>query len=76
MPQAVAGGAESLSVDLGAEYGTWEQTVGGPQRYHAKSLAVLRAKFARLVAPGGGSDAAGISHACQACAFDCADVCA
>ena len=52
---AIAEGAESISVDLGEGYGTWEQTVAGPQKYHAKSLAVLRAKFARSVGGGGGA---------------------
>ena len=54
--EAVAAKAESMRVDLGrpgvsgAWAGTcvWEQSVGGPQRYHAKSLKALRAKFAAL----------------------------
>ena len=34
---------KEFSVDLGGS--TWTQTVGGPQKYHAKSLSELRRKF-------------------------------
>jgi glutathione S-transferase len=45
--EAIASKAESMSVDLGPSGGArWEQSVGGPQKYHAKSLKELRRKFA------------------------------
>lgn len=37
--------AKEFTVDLGPSYGEWWQTVGGPQKYHAKSLAALRHKY-------------------------------
>ena len=40
---ALAKGGEDFSVDLGGK--TWTQK---PQKYHAKSLSVLRAKYAAL----------------------------
>ena len=43
--KAIAEGAEEMEVDLGAG-GLWWQTVGGPQKYHAKSLKVLQEKYA------------------------------
>jgi len=41
--QAIAGGREEFSVELAGK--TWTQK---PQKYHAKSLSVLRAKYAAL----------------------------
>eukprot|EP01052_Picozoa_sp_SAG31_P024384 SAG31_NODE_2070_length_6517_cov_7.896385_3_plen_178_part_00 len=41
---AVLTGATEMAVDLGADM-EWWQTIGGPQRYHAKSLQVLRKKY-------------------------------
>lgn len=49
--QALASGAKELRVDLGSGR-HWQQTVGGPQRYHAKSLTELRRKFAAAGTPG------------------------
>jgi glutathione S-transferase len=43
---AIAAGADSLEVDLDGR--RWTQTVGGPQKYHAKSLGVIRRKFAEV----------------------------
>lgn len=34
---------EEFSVDLGGR--SWTQTVGGPQKYHAKTLQEVRRKF-------------------------------
>ena len=42
--KAIAAGAPDMSVELDGT--TWSQSVGGPQKYHAKSLAELRRKFA------------------------------
>jgi len=51
--EAIASKAESMSVDLGPNGGArWEQSVGGPQKYHAKSLKELRRKFAAVSANG------------------------
>lgn len=41
---AVLTGATEMTVDLGADM-EWWQTVGGPQRYHVKSLQALRKKY-------------------------------
>merc|ERR1712151_1174249 len=40
---AVKSGAKELTVDLDGQQ--WWQTVGGPQKYHVKSLAELRRKY-------------------------------
>lgn len=40
---ALAEGAKDMEVDLGGS--RWWQTVGGPQRYHARSLKELQRKF-------------------------------
>jgi glutathione S-transferase len=45
--RAIADGSEEFSVELAGE--TWTQK---PQKYHAKSLAALRAKYAAADAPG------------------------
>jgi glutathione S-transferase len=45
--RAMAEGSEEFSVELAGE--TWTQK---PQKYHAKSLAALRAKYAAAAAPG------------------------
>ncbi len=42
--KALESGAEEMTVDLDGK--TWWQTVGGPQKYHAKTLKELRRKFA------------------------------
>merc|ERR1712113_1226043 len=44
--QAVAAGKQELSVNLGRA--VWKQSVSGPQRYHAKSLAEIRRKYAAV----------------------------
>jgi hypothetical protein len=44
--KAIAAGDDSLSVELDGQ--TWTQSVGGPQKYHAKSLKELRRKFAEV----------------------------
>ena len=41
--KAIAAGAPDMSVELDGTI--WSQSVGGPQKYHAKSLAELRRKF-------------------------------
>lgn len=49
--RALEAGAEEFSVDLDGR--AWRQTVGGPQKYHAKSLRELRRKYRlRETAPG------------------------
>jgi len=48
---AVGAGANELTITL-PNGKVWTQAVGGPQKYHRKSLAVLRAKFASLPADG------------------------
>lgn len=40
---AIESGATELAVDLDGR--SWTQTVGGPQKYHAKSLRELRRKY-------------------------------
>lgn len=40
---ALASGAEEFTVDLDGR--SWTQTVGGPQKYHAKSLREIRRKY-------------------------------
>eukprot|EP00931_Biecheleriopsis_adriatica_P081367 TRINITY_DN54698_c0_g1_i1.p1 TRINITY_DN54698_c0_g1~~TRINITY_DN54698_c0_g1_i1.p1 ORF type:complete len:354 (+),score=26.98 TRINITY_DN54698_c0_g1_i1:60-1121(+) len=50
--KALAAGSKYFSIDL-AHGHTWTQSVGGPQRYHAKSLKEIRRKFAAVAtAPG------------------------
>lgn len=44
--EAIASGAENITVDLDGK--TWTQTVGGPQKYHAKSLKELRRKYGEV----------------------------
>jgi glutathione S-transferase len=48
---ALARGSKDMTVDLG-DGNLWQQTVGGPQKYHAKSLRVLQAKFAAAKSAG------------------------
>ena len=43
--QAIASGADSMTVEI--EGSPWTQSVGGPQKYHAKSLAEIRRKYAQ-----------------------------
>lgn len=43
--KAIKQGDKELVVDVGASQ-IWKQVVGGPQRYHAKSLQEIRRKFA------------------------------
>jgi len=45
--RALSAEAKELSVDFG-DGKVWQQTVGGPQRYHAKSLREIRRKFAAV----------------------------
>ena len=40
---AIDSGAEEMTVDIDGQ--TWTQSVGGPQKYHAKSLKELRRKY-------------------------------
>ena len=48
---AIASGAEEMTLDYDGRL--WWQTVGGPQKYHAKSLKELRRKYAAAAqAPG------------------------
>lgn len=44
--EAIASGAESVTVDLDGK--SWSQTVGGPQKYHAKSLKEIRRKYGEV----------------------------
>ncbi len=44
--KAIDSGAEELSVDL--SYGRWVQSVGGPQKYHAKTLREIRRKYGEV----------------------------
>ena len=44
--KAIAGGEDSMQVDLEGQ--SWNQSVGGPQKYHAKSLKELRRKYSEL----------------------------
>lgn len=44
--EAIAAGAEEMKTEVGGQ--PWAQSVGGPQKYHAKSLKELRRKFAAL----------------------------
>ena len=40
-----------MTVDLGHPLGVWgPQSVGGPQKYQAKSLRALRARYASVMA--------------------------
>eukprot|EP00658_Telonema_sp_P-2_P012879 TRINITY_DN14901_c0_g1_i1.p1 TRINITY_DN14901_c0_g1~~TRINITY_DN14901_c0_g1_i1.p1 ORF type:complete len:341 (+),score=57.75 TRINITY_DN14901_c0_g1_i1:75-1097(+) len=48
---AMAAGHKSLRLDLGGGK-LWEQSLGGPQKYHAKSLGVLQGKYAALPESG------------------------
>ena len=43
---AIGSGAEELTVDLDGK--KWTQSVGGPQKYHAKSLKEIRRKYAEV----------------------------
>jgi len=43
---AIAAGAKEMTVDLDGR--RWTQTVGGPQKYHAKSLAEIRRKYGEV----------------------------
>ena len=44
--KAISAAAPDLSVELDGI--AWSQSVGGPQKYHAKSLAELRRKFGEV----------------------------
>jgi hypothetical protein len=44
---AVAATAKEMTVDLG-DGDVWSQSVGGPQRYHAKTLREIRRKYAAV----------------------------
>ena len=48
MANAAAIGAKAKEMSVTLRGREWTQTVGGPQKYHAKSLAVLQKKFAAL----------------------------
>ncbi len=43
---AIASGAANVTVDLDGK--SWSQTVGGPQKYHAKSLKEIRRKYGEV----------------------------
>ncbi len=47
---AIGSGADQIAVDLDGK--AWSQTVGGPQKYHAKSLKELRRKYAEVSRDG------------------------
>lgn len=53
--EAVQTGATEILVDLG-DGRSWWQTVGGPQKYHAKTLRELRRKYEALPTEGGGKE--------------------
>ena len=42
--EAIAQGADQMQTDIDGQ--SWAQSVGGPQKYHAKSLKELRRKYA------------------------------
>ncbi|MDG2303238.1 MAG: glutathione S-transferase family protein [Candidatus Binatia bacterium] len=44
--EAIGSGADDMTVDLDGK--KWSQTVGGPQKYHAKSLKEMRRKYAEV----------------------------
>ena len=44
--EAIAAGVDKMTVDLDGK--TWSQSVGGPQKYHAKSLKELRRKYGEV----------------------------
>ena len=44
--KAIAGATDSMAVELDGQH--WTQDVGGPQKYHAKSLKELRRKYSEL----------------------------
>eukprot|EP00041_Stephanoeca_diplocostata_P006464 m.86253 g.86253 ORF g.86253 m.86253 type:complete len:349 (-) comp16374_c1_seq3:1662-2708(-) len=46
--KAMENGDKSLSVDIG-NGDVWTQTLGGPQKYHVRSLRELRRKYASIV---------------------------
>lgn len=48
--RALESGAEEMEVDLPG--GRWRQSVGGPQKYHAKSLREIRRKYAERADDG------------------------
>jgi glutathione S-transferase len=49
--EAIAAGAEEMTLEHEGRH--WWQTVGGPQKYHAKSLREIRSKYAKVAeAPG------------------------
>ena len=48
--EAIGSGAESTTVELDGK--TWTQTVGGPQKYHAKSLKEIRRKYGEVADDG------------------------
>lgn len=56
--RALAAGSRDMSVDLGGGQ-VWRQTVGGPQKYHAKSPQELRRKYSRAAPAAGLSDILG-----------------
>ena len=57
--EAIAAGQEELSVDLGGQQ--WTQSIGGPQRYHAKSLKEIRRKYAEVASD---AELAGVLERC------------
>ena len=44
--EAIATSAAEMQVEIDGE--SWTQSVGGPQKYHAKSLKELRRKFSAV----------------------------
>ena len=44
--EAIATSAEEMQVEINGE--SWKQSVGGPQKYHAKSLKEIRRKFSAV----------------------------
>lgn len=44
--EALASGAEEMTVKLDGE--PWSQSIGGPQKYHAKSLKEIRRKYSEV----------------------------
>ncbi len=47
---AIGSGADQMTVDLDGK--TWSQSVGGPQKYHAKSLKEIRRKYGDVSSDG------------------------
>jgi hypothetical protein len=57
--KALAAGQSELEMQLGGQ--PWQQSIGGPQKYHGKALREVRRKYAEVA---GDSELAGILAKC------------